>query len=194
MSLNFGQSSRRAFLRTAFLLALLSNATATALAQDAAKPSSERWRPKDGTYAGPDADFNQRCGEYGDFIVELKDNSISGSEWSCKITRLTDRAPNAVRLDMICNDYNLAESINDPNPYERKCKEIMLLRKIDAKAIFVRKTLNGKFKDPDLRAAYCPEEAQRMYTEAMARGKAEAEQKATEERLRSNPPESKKNK
>jgi hypothetical protein len=95
---------------------------------------------------------------------------------------------------MTCNDYNLAESIKDPTPYERKFKEIMLLRKIDAKSIFARKTLNGEFKHPDLRAAYCPEEAQRMYTEAMERDKAEAENKATEERLRSNLPQSKKNK
>jgi hypothetical protein len=50
--------------------------------------------------------------------------------------------------------------------------------------MFVRKTLNGKFKDPDWRASYCPEDAQRMYTEARARDKGEAEQKATEERSR----------
>src|SRR5450755_4442919 len=36
------------------------------------------------------------------------------------------------------------------------------------------------------RASYCPEDAQRMYTEAMG-GKAEAEQKAAEEKLSLNP-------
>jgi hypothetical protein len=82
---------------------------------------------------------------------------------------------------MTCSDYNLAEFIEDPNP-ERKFKEIMLLRKVDENNIFVRKTQNGKFKDPNWRAAYCPEDAQRMYTEARARDKAEAEQKAAEER------------
>jgi hypothetical protein len=53
--------------------------------------------------------------------------------------------------------------------------------------MFVRKTVNGKFKDPDWRAAFCPEDGQRRYTEAKARDKAEAEQKAAEERARPKP-------
>ena len=83
---------------------------------------------------------------------------------------------------MTCYDYNLAEFIKDPNPEERKFKEIMLLRKIDEKSMFVRKTANGKFKDPDWPASYCPEDGQRRYAEAKARDKAEAAQKAAEER------------
>jgi hypothetical protein len=63
---------------------------------------------------------------------------------------------------MTCSDYNLAEFINDPNPEERKFKEIMRLRKIDQTSIFVRKTENGKFNGPDWRASYCPEEQQRI--------------------------------
>jgi hypothetical protein len=122
-------------------------------------------------------------------IVELKDNSISGNEWSCTITNLTETAPDAIRLNMTCYDYNLALFINsrDPNAYERKFKEIMLLRKNNGNSVFVRKTLNGKFKNPEWRASYCPEEAQRMHTEATASNKAEAAQKAVEERLRLNP-------
>jgi hypothetical protein len=165
------------------------SAGTSTFAQGISKPATEKWRPKEGTYAEPGANFSLRCGEGGDVIVELKDNSISGNEWSCKVTRLTDTAPGAIRLGMVCYDYNLAESINskDPNPEERKFKEIMLLRKIDEKSMFVRRTVNGKFKDPDWRAFYCPDEAQRMYIEAVASNKAEAEQKAVEERLRLNP-------
>jgi len=181
------QKSHRILAQAAFTLAWLLIAGTPTFAQNIAKPATEQWRPKEGTYADPGADFSLRCGEFGDFIVELTHNSISGSEWSCKITKLTDTAPGAIRLDMICNDYNLAEFINDPNPYERKFKEIMLLRKLDAKSIFVRKTVNGKFKDPYGRASYCPDEAQRMYTEAMARDEAEAERKAAEQQLTRTP-------
>ncbi len=90
---------------------------------------------------------------------------------------------------MTCHDYNLALSINsrDPNAYERKFKEVMLLRKINGKSMSVRKTQNGKFKDPDWQADYCSEEDQRVYTEAMAKNTAEAERKVVEERLRLNP-------
>jgi hypothetical protein len=102
---------------------------------------------------------------------------------------LTDTAPGAIRLDMRCYDYNLALSINgrDPSAYERKFKEIMLLRKIDGKSVFVRKGQNGKFKGPDWRASYCSEDAQRLHAEATARDKAEAEQKAADEKLSLNP-------
>jgi hypothetical protein len=189
-SLNCNQYNRRVFLRAAFALALLSSATTTAFAQDGAKASSEKWRPKDGTYAESGDKLGKICSEDGDvLVVELNEKSISGNEWSCKVTRLTDTAPGAIRLDMTCYDYNLALFINgrDPNAYDRKFKEIMLLRKIDGKSVFIRKTVNGKFKDPDWRASYCPEEAQRMHTEARARAKAEAEQGAVQKRLRLKP-------
>jgi hypothetical protein len=187
--MNCRQCSQHIFLCAAYALVLLSGAATTSFAQDGAKTNSEKWRPKDGTYADPSAAFSLRCGEDGDVIVELKEKSISGNEWSCNVTRLTDTSPGTIRLDMTCYDYNLALNINghDPNAYERKFKEIMLLRKIDGKAMFVRKTTNGKFKDPDWRAAYCPEEAQRMYAEATAKSKAEAEQKTAAERLSQNP-------
>jgi hypothetical protein len=185
--LNCKRRNYRILAQAVFILALLLSEGASSFAQGSPKPATEKWRPKEGTYAEPGANFSLRCGEFGDFIVELADKSISGNEWSCKITKLTDTAQGAIRLDMICDDYNLAEFIHDPNPEERKFKEVMLLRKIDEKSMFVRKTQNGKFKDPYGRASYCPQDMQRMYTEAEARNKAEVEQKAAEERLRLEP-------
>jgi hypothetical protein len=157
----------------------------TGLAQDIAKPATDKWRPKGGSYAASGADVRYQCAESG-MIVELGKKKIIGDEWSCKITRLTDTASGAIRLDMICNDYNLAGFIKDPNP-EREFREIMLLRKIDEKSMVVRKTQNGKFKDPDWRASYCSEEDQRLHAEAKARDRVEAEPKATKERLMLNP-------
>jgi hypothetical protein len=185
--LNRDQNRQRIFLQAAFALTWLLSAGAPAFAQDSTKPATEKWRPKEGTYAEPGANFSLRCGEFGDVTVELAKKTISGNEWSCEITKLTDTAPGTIKLDMICDDSNLAEFIHDPNPEERKFREVMLLRKIDEKSIFVRKTLDGKFKAPEWRASYCPADAQRMYTEAKARNKAEAEQKAAEEKLKLNP-------
>jgi hypothetical protein len=156
-----------------------------AFAHDVAKSAGGKWRPKGGSYAASGADVRYQCAESG-IIVELGKKKIIGDEWSCKITKLTDIAPGAIRLDMICNDYNLAEFIKDPNP-EREFREIMLLRKIDEKSMFVRKTQNGKFKDPDWRASYCSEEDQRLHAEAKARDRAEAEPKAAAERTMLNP-------
>jgi hypothetical protein len=138
----------------------------------------ERWRPKDGTYAAPGKDFDGQCGEFGDVIIEFAEKAVGGNERSCRIEKLRDTAPGAIRLDLTCDDYNLAEFIGDPNPYDRKFKEIMLVKKIDGDTISVRKTLNGKFTAPAWRASYCPEEKQRWYREAKERRRAEEAQKA----------------
>ncbi len=110
--------------------------------------------------------------------MEFAERTVSGNELGCKIEKIRDTAPDAIRLDLICDDYNLGISIGDPNPYKRKFKEIMLVRKIDGDTISVRKTVNGKFTAPAWRASYCPEEKQRWYREAQERYKAEKAQKA----------------
>jgi hypothetical protein len=164
--LSHDQKGRHIFRRTAFAVIWLFGATTPILAQDSAKTTTEKWRPKDGVYASPGKDFVASCEESAYLGIELAKKRIGGNEWGCKITKLTDTAAGVIRLEMTCNDYNLAEYINekDPNPYERKFKEIMLLRKIDEKSMFVRKTVNGKFKDPDWRASYCPDKQQRIHT------------------------------
>jgi len=172
-------------LQAASLLASVLCFAAPALAQEIVKPAAEKWRPKNGTYAAAGSDFDMRCGEFGDLSVELGEKSIGGSEWSCHITRLEDMAPDAIRLDMTCRDYNLADFIGDPNP-ERIFKEVMLLKKVNATTVLVRKTQNGKFKDPYGKASYCPAEAQRLYTEAKAKDKTEAKRKAVENKVRPN--------
>jgi hypothetical protein len=181
--LNRNLRRRHLFALTSTLTCLL-GVTTLALAQEGAKPTGEKWRPKDGTYAAPGKDFESRCGEFGDVIVELAENRVSGNEWNCDVTKLSDTAPDAIKLNMTCDDYNLGLAINDPKPYDRKFKEIMLLKKLNEMKILVRKTSNGKFAYPRWRASYCSEAAQRMYVEAKARDKAEAEQKAAEERTK----------
>ena len=140
--------------------------------------STERWRLKDGTYSAPGKDFDSQCGEFGDVIIEFAEKAVLGHERSCKVETLRDTAPGAIRLDLICDDYNLAIFLGDPSPYDRKFREIMLVKKIDGDTISVRKTLNGKFTAPAWRASYCPEEKQRWYREANERRRAEEAQKA----------------
>ena len=145
------------------------------MAQDVMKQANEKWRPKEGTYASPGKGFVETCAEFGDLAIALREKEISGHEWGCKVT-----APDAIKVDMVCDDLNLAEFIKAPE--DKKFKEVMLLKKIDEKSMSVRKTINGKFKDPEWRAVYCPKDAQRSHAEATARSHAEAAQRATEER------------
>jgi hypothetical protein len=160
MFLNRKQQNCRVIAALAFSTCLLANATTTCFAQDRAKGAIEKWRPKDGLYASPDKDFEMQCGEFGELVISLSEKSVGGNEWSCKINRLTDTAPSSVKLDITCDDYNLALSIDerDPNAYERKFKEVMLLKRINDTSMSVRKTLNGQFKGPSWQADYCPKD------------------------------------
>jgi hypothetical protein len=86
------------------VLACIMETVAPGNAQNTA-PTIEKWRPADGLYAEPGADFKSRCGEYGDLIIELAKKSVSGHEWGCHVTKLKDDAPDTIRLNLICNDY-----------------------------------------------------------------------------------------
>lgn len=145
-----------------------------------AKPAADKWRPEEGTYASPGKGFAEACGEFGDLAIALREKEISGHEWGCRVRKLTDTASTSIRIEMTCSDYNLAEDLKKPEDTE--FKEVILLKKIDGNSISVRKTLDGKFKDPEWKAVYCPKEAQQMYRDATAKSKAEAEQKKTDEK------------
>lgn len=149
------------------------NAPMPMLAQDA-KPAIQKWRPKEGTYAVPGKGFAGTCGEFGDLIIGLREKDISGHEWGCKVTKLTDTGPGAIRVEMTCSDYNLAENLKKPEDTE--FKEIILLKKIDETSMSARRTVDGKFKDPEFKAVYCPKEAQELFLESRAKKKAEAAQ------------------
>src|SRR5690242_955856 len=95
----------------AFLLMCMFAVMVSAFAQGSANPSKENWRPKDGIYAGPGKDFDSQCrNESGDIIIELAEKSVSGYEWGCEINKVTNTAPEIIKLNMTCNDINMPES------------------------------------------------------------------------------------
>lgn len=81
---------------------------------------------------------------------------------------------------MTCNDYNLAQNVypRDPNWENRRFKEIMLIKRLNAGTVSVQKTLNGKFEGSAWRETYCPKETQRAYAEAKLEAKEKAKEKA----------------
>jgi hypothetical protein len=182
---------RRVLARGTFAIIGMLTASLPALAQDAAAPATPNWRPKPGIYAASGKNFKNNCDEQV-LAIDLAQKKIDGPEWNCKVVRLTDTGPGTLKLDMTCDDINLAAVLNEPT--ERIFKEIMLLKKIDENDIIARRTNNGKFTDPEYRVSYCPRRVQRWYIESEARSKAEAKQskveaaqKAAEEKLRLNP-------
>jgi hypothetical protein len=148
-----------------FALTCLLNALVPAFAQERSSAPTGKWRPKDGLYAEPGANFNDRCRDRTEVFVELANKSIGGSEYDCKIRKLTDTGPDAVRLEAACADVNR----QTPSP-ETPVREIILLKKIDEGTIFYRGTTNGKFKEAGGKFSYCPEDTQRMYSEEKKKG------------------------
>ena len=93
------QASRCMLAFVVFNCACLFNSTTPALGEERPKPLIERWRPKGGIYAEPGVDFSARCGEYGDTQIDWELNAINGGEEGCKIAKLSDTCPAAIRLD-----------------------------------------------------------------------------------------------
>ena len=158
--LNREQKCHRVVALPATLLCLVI-AAIPAFAEGGIKPAAEKWRPKNGTYAEPGANFNARCGEFGDTQIEWGENSISGGEEGCTIAKVSDTASGAIRLDVLCTN----------SEREKPYKEIAILKKVDDKTIFIRETQNGKFKRAGGPMSYCPEEAQRLYSESRKKQK-----------------------
>lgn len=148
------------------ILACLIGASTAALAQDAAKPATEKWRPNDGLYIIAGTNFTGPCEESAQYLFELGKKSVIGEEaFKCQITKITDTAPVTLRLDLTCDDDERG-----------KFKEIITLRKINSKSLFMRMTRNGKFGGPAWQIDYCPKDAAKE-----ARDRAEAKQTAAEE-------------
>lgn len=163
--MNCGQAIKHGIARVVFALIVLLGAAVPALSQENPKPSPEKWRPKDGLYAKPGADFDSRCNEYGDIIIELAKKFIGGSEWGCKVTDLTDTTPDSFKLNMVCYDPNASEDNAD----------IMSMTRINSKSVSVQTMERGNLTT--WQADYCPDEMQRAYARAKARERAESERK-----------------
>lgn len=182
--LNGKQKYSHVVAHMVFGLACVMALAIPAVAQVNIKPGIEKWQPKDGLYANPGKDFDGICGEYGDIIIELAEKSVSGHEWDCKVTNRTDTAPDAIKLNMTCSDYNLAGTLfpKDPKNEGKQFKEVLVLKKINKQSMLVRKTLNGKFTGAGRQADYCPENWQRSYIDSKSSAKTEAEKKANKAR------------
>ena len=168
----------------AMLALTLATFTSAAFAQDGPTPAFDKWRPKAGVYAEPGKNFQSNCDESGGLTIDLGEKSVSGYEWGCDVKKITELGSGSLKVDMVCDDYNLAQNLNprDPNWESRKFNEVMFIKRLDGTTISVQKSLNGKLKDPPWRGAYCPLETQRALAEATLRAKVEAKQKADQER------------
>lgn len=117
---------------------------------------AEGWHPKDGVYATPGPDFNDRCSNFDGLVLgvkvdglvlELSNGLVSIGENKCNILARSNWRPDKIHVKMICKG--------------KTDLEIMDLRKIDDRTIMIRG--QHELMGSSSPVAYCGEEAQRAY-------------------------------
>lgn len=149
------------YLLSIFFFPFLSGAISSAVVLDQSIAADENWRPKDGIYGNKACAGRDKDSEEDVVVIDLSKKSIAPFEQQCTITRLTDVAPDIIKLDVACTDV----STDKPFP------EIFILKKVDRKNIFLRETQERKFTRPGLKMAYCSDEQQQAYLKSQRKSK-----------------------
>lgn len=114
------------------------------------------WRPKVGVYAGPGANFGERCLKGGDATIDVDERTISIGAEKCSIVQIRD-------------ELATAETFVDCGSPKRP--EIIIFRKLDdaTTTILLQRTKNRNFSDAGEQLSYCGAAAQATY--AQSKGK-----------------------
>lgn len=138
------------------------------------------WRPKDGIYASPGADFGDRCAKSGDVTIGLTEGSISSGKSQCKVVGLMNTGQAAVSLNMTCSPEAGKQAPpskkrgGDANPRghvypQTPSTYVIRMSRIDDNTFHMQKTVDRKLRDDGGPVAYCPEDAQRAYAARMTK-------------------------
>jgi hypothetical protein len=128
----------------------------------------KQWRPKDGIYASPGADFGDRCMKSGDVVVGLSEGSISSGKVECKVVGVMSTGQTAVSLTcspaeagkQALSSKKKGGGANARKDPETSSADIIRMSRIDDNTFHMQKTVDQKFKDDGGPVAYCPEDAQ----------------------------------
>jgi hypothetical protein len=137
--------------------------------------NAEQWRPRDGVYANPGADFNNRCTKSGDVIIGLTDGSVSTGQTDCKAVGMTITGKASFSMGMACSQASGKQTTTpkkkngETTSPETRDTETIRMTKIDDNTFFLQKTQNREFKDAGGPVSYCPEEVQRTYVAQKAK-------------------------
>ena len=129
------------------------------------------WRPRDGVYATPGADFNDRCMKSGDAVIGLADLSVSSGASRCEISKLEDSTETSIALGARCDvkpgqTGQTAVSKNGQIVFVPVGEEKIIISKSINQTLALLKSQYGDFSAPGKFIAYCPDEAQRAYADS----------------------------
>jgi hypothetical protein len=122
------------------------------------------WQPRDGVYASAGADFDDRCLKSGDAVVRLAQSAVSIGATSCYVSYVSVEPPNSVTLNVNCGAQAAVArdgSIRGSNPAES-----VTLSKTNDQSVLFRRSRDGQAVGSERQLRYCPEAAQRNFTES----------------------------
>jgi hypothetical protein len=121
----------------------------SAFAQGGKTLAFDKWRPKDGFYIVAGTETAGMCEDSAQYFFELSKKRVTDHvSFGCRVMKVYDTAPGALRLDLSCVDGE-----GD----ERRTKETMTFRRINEKSFFMRMSNKGRFTSRELQVDYCPE-------------------------------------
>jgi hypothetical protein len=106
--------------------------------------------------------FDERCLKSGDTIIDFTGKTISSSADRCQIYSYSDALLIDPVMDVVCNETRSTKGLVERNGmYGPPGFEILGLKRIDDKTIFLQKTHNGQLSEPGHQVSYCGEAQRR---------------------------------
>jgi hypothetical protein len=129
------------------------------------------WRPLDGVYATPGANFDDRCMKSADAVIGLADLSVSNGASHCEISKLEDSTETSIAFAARCGvkpDQTGQAPIlkNGQIVFVPVGEEKIIISKSINQTLALLKSQYGDFSKPGKFIAYCPDEAQRAYIDS----------------------------
>jgi hypothetical protein len=118
-----------------------------------AAAAEQQWLPKNGPYAPPGGNHDERCLDFGDFVLDLSRQFVGDSDGACEVLSVAHTGPSKIRLEMSCSD----------TAHEAPHKEIALVQRLDDDKITYRETEEGKWKRPPSIELFCSGAALKLY-------------------------------
>jgi hypothetical protein len=129
------------------------------------------WSPRDGIYATPGADFDDRCTKSGDAVVSLAETSISSDASLCEVSKVEDATEASIKLEARCDlkpgeTGLVARPKNGAYDFVPVGSEKIIITNSGHQTVTLQKSRNGEFSGLGQLLAYCPDSAQHAYADS----------------------------
>jgi hypothetical protein len=133
--------------------------------------SGAAWRPRDGVYAIPGTDFDDRCMKSGDAVIGLAELLVSTGASRCEASKLEDSTEASIKLEARCDvkpgqTGQVPVSKNGEIVFVPVGQEKIIIANSGNQTVTLQRSRHGEFSGLGQLLAYCPDPSQRAYLES----------------------------